>query len=864
MLKAPNAWKRPTLQYSLLAVLFLITAASLVYRIDYALGYMSGRIFGTRDPFGVSASSPVVEWARDEVKKAGIQPGDTVLALEGVPCRGRAVVTRALAQASPGRPLAVTIKHKGQTSAATVRVPLVPRTPGTFDRLFTAMLGIVLPVFSVLLGFWVALVRPRDPLAWLLMALLLGFASIFTIGGEALEGTAVSNTVSAFKQLCYGTWFIWLLLLGLKFPTPLAAERRAPWLKWLLIVPLGAGAVLADIYGLRLNADFSFAKSSLARLLDRFGPAYNLLMVATVVLFFGTLCAKMFLERSPDAKRRLRLFYAGTFLALAPGLVLIVVSRFSDKGLGDYADWLIFPCLLVSLLFPLTLAYLIVVHRALDVRVVIRQSLQYALARGGVTVLQGVLIAALVTAISFVIASRRMPLLGTVTLIALGIVAISQLRRAVRPLAAWIDRRFFREAYNAELLLADLGEKVRTMIETRPLVEMVARRISESLHVPRIAVLLEAFGPYQPAYALGYDGPLDVALPEGGILRHLRQRKEPARVYLDDERSWIHTLPDVSDEERRGLERLQTELLLPLMVRERLLGVISLSQKKSEEAYSGSDVRLLSSVAAQAAMALENARLTAAIADEVAQRERLNRELEIAREVQEHLFPTVLPPIDGLDYAGACRPALGVGGDYYDFIELPGGKLGVAIGDVSGKGISAALVMSSLQAALRSQTMTGAGDLAGIVSRIHTLVYQASTASRYATFFFAEYDPASGELRYVNAGHNAPMVFREVGTVDRLEAGGPVIGLLKRSTFQEASVVLQPGDLLVAFTDGISETMNAADEEWGEDALVATVRAAAEMKACDLLQRIMRAADAFAAGAPQHDDMTLVVMRRAG
>src|SRR5258706_3984248 len=165
---------------------------------------------------------------------------------------------------------------------------------------------------------------------------------------------------------------------------------------------------------------------------------------------------------------------------------------------------------------------------------------------------------------------------------------------------------------------------------------------------------------------------------------------------------------------------------------------------------------------AQTALAQEVARLTTAIGREMAQRERLNRELEIAREVQEHLFPQRLPRVLGLDYCGQCRPAREVGGDYYDFLELPNGRLGIAIGDVSGKGVGAALMMASLEASLRALAPV-IDDPAELMDRVNTLAYQASSANRFATLFYAQYDPVSRRLSYVNAGHNPPVVLRNCG-----------------------------------------------------------------------------------------------------
>jgi sigma-B regulation protein RsbU (phosphoserine phosphatase) len=301
-------------------------------------------------------------------------------------------------------------------------------------------------------------------------------------------------------------------------------------------------------------------------------------------------------------------------------------------------------------------------------------------------------------------------------------------------------------------------------------------------------------------------------------------------------------------------------LLLPLAGKDSLLGFLSLGPKRSEEPYSKTDVRLLRSVAAQTGLALDNTRLIAAVASETAKREVLNREMEIAREVQQRLFPQALPPAEGLEYDGACRPALGVGGDYYDFLSLSGGRLGIAIGDVSGKGVPAALLMASLQASVRGQAQSGSANLAKLMETVSRLVFDASPSNRYATFFYAEYEAAARRLRYVNAGHNPPMLFRGEELV-RLETGGPVVGMFRDARYEEAEVQLESGDGIVMFTDGISEAMNAADDEWGEEELARAARESLGLQAAETIARIMQAADRFAAGAPQHDDMTLVVIK---
>jgi phosphoserine phosphatase RsbU/P len=580
--------------------------------------------------------------------------------------------------------------------------------------------------------------------------------------------------------------------------------------------------------------------------------------------FFASIFTKSSMAISRDAKRRLLLLYWGATVALTPLLVISLFAQYRGKSIYDiFPDWLIGVALIVTTIFPLTLAYVIVVQRAMDVRVAARQGLQYGLAKNGILVLRvaaGLVV--VITALPLLTKSEGRPTKAIVA--AMGLLAIFTIRGAAARLRIWTDRRFFREAYNAEQVLSELSDQVRNMVETRPLIETVAARISETLHVPRVAVLLGAAGSFRPAYALGYGLAPDVAFPaDNGTVRVLEKQKEPARVYLDDPNSWLYREPDVSDEDRAKLSQLQSELLLPLSTRDKLLGFISLGPKLSDEPYSGTDVRLLKSVAAQTGLALENARLMSAIADEVAHRERLNREMEIAREVQERLFPQTLPPIEGIEYSGACRPALGVGGDYYDFLALPGGHLGIAIGDVSGKGIAAALMMASLQASLRGEATRAPESLAALVGNVNRLLYKASSANRYATFFYAQYDPETRRLTYVNAGHNPPMLFHRTEgqwQVARLEVGGTVVGLLEDSSYEQSAVTIAPGDVFIAFTDGISEAMNAADEEWGEANLIETVKQSGGPAPSEIIARVMEAADRFVGGAKQHDDMTLVVL----
>jgi phosphoserine phosphatase RsbU/P len=289
-----------------------------------------------------------------------------------------------------------------------------------------------------------------------------------------------------------------------------------------------------------------------------------------------------------------------------------------------------------------------------------------------------------------------------------------------------------------------------------------------------------------------------------------------------------------------------------------------------------------------------------------AEKRQLDQEMRIAAEVQARLFPRETPPTARLDIApGVCIPARAVSGDYYDFFEVAPGVIGVVVADVCGKGVSAALLMSNLQANLRGQVQayhdfyrraqsaiaaTAAplaaadGGEAGrvmqevseevmerqnlvrqIVGRVNRQIEASITDSRYVTLFYAEFDERGGTLRYTNAGHNPPLLLRAAGAgryaVERLDRGGPVLGLFSDAEYEEGEVAFGAGDLLVAFTDGLIEAHNAAGEEFGEERLCEILKSSAHLKPEEIETRVLQAVKSWTAGAEQEDDLTLVILK---
>jgi sigma-B regulation protein RsbU (phosphoserine phosphatase) len=246
---------------------------------------------------------------------------------------------------------------------------------------------------------------------------------------------------------------------------------------------------------------------------------------------------------------------------------------------------------------------------------------------------------------------------------------------------------------------------------------------------------------------------------------------------------------------------------------------------------------------------------------ELLEKQRMEQELALGREIQSRLLPSAPVDIRGIELGALSLPCYEVGGDYFDFIELPHGDLGLAIGDVSGKGVSAALIMSSVQAALRVAAPIE-DDLARLVARLNALIFRSARGRKYATFFFARYTPSTGVLRYVNAGHNPPYIIADEKLTEIGSTGRP-IGLLPESAYNEGTIELPPGSTLFLYTDGLNEAANPDEEEFGNDRLRALFLAQRDVPLNEIPSRVLDAVIAFERGAKATDDKTIVVMRRA-
>ena len=733
----------------------------------------------------------------DNLAAQGVRKGDRLVAVNGEAAQSRGGVFRVLRRLKANTEARVEFEHAdGGRVAAAVALGQFEKEP---YPLWTWIYGFAVNVFTpgicIALAFFIVWQRPDSGLAWLLLPMLYGLSQGARFNGIfRLEYSPWFGIPGAFL-LPFGTilWPAAWLWFCLDFPDRKSAPWWLSWTRWVVgpvgvffAVFIGIESVLNQEFGRSLETDAVF--EALSKVSAPYGAGAALGGLVSLVY-------KILTERDRDSLRRLRVLGVGLALGMVP---LIVALLYGFNRLPEYLQ---IAAVLMMIFVPVTVGYVLIVDRALDVGVVVRQGLQYALARRGAAVIQGLMIAGLILTVFTVGADQMTSRPLRLAMIALAFASIFFVQRLTEWVQRWIDRRFFREAVNAEHLLAELSEQVRTMVEPEELIATVKQRIAEALHVSRVEF------------------------------------------------------------SANGTAAEWAELRLPVRTQKAELGELRLGGKRSEEPYAPSEVRLLESVATQTAFALENSRLTAAVAEEAAQRERIHREIEIAREVQERLLPKRAPEVAGLDIAGVCIPAQAIGGDYYDYVRTPSGEMGFAIGDIAGKGIPASLLMASLQASLRGLIAGGMVDLPELMTRLNRLIHEATPANRFATFFYALYEPERRRLRCVCAGHNPALLVRANGTVEWIKPKGVALGLARVAKYEERDLVLAPGDVLVLYTDGVTEAMNGAREEFGEGRLEGVGTALLGKAAERARDEVLDAVRGFVDGAPPHDDLTLLILR---
>jgi serine phosphatase RsbU (regulator of sigma subunit) len=405
-------------------------------------------------------------------------------------------------------------------------------------------------------------------------------------------------------------------------------------------------------------------------------------------------------------------------------------------------------------------------------------------------------------------------------------------------------------------LLLELEQRISRTLELQPVLDDLLRVLRSTVPydaagvfvLNRAVPLIRRTDPNLIAgmAQVGFDDPPvdDPMLRSGkGIVGHVIHTGETVVV------------PDVTRDARyvAGRAATRSELAVPIVSEAGTIGCLNVESDRPAY-FTGADAELVQFFASAAALSIGKALLHR----QVLRNQRIEDQLRVAREVQAGLLPGAPPDEPGYDIAAVNLPTHAIGGDYYDYVPLDDGRLGLVVADVSGKGIPAALIMASFRALLRTQ-MKRRSRLAAVAAQLHDAVREFRDASRYVTAVLAVLDPERGDVRYLNCGHNPPLLLRAAGGRETLPRGGAALGLSSGERLRERTVRLDPGDCLVLYTDGVVEPTDDDDDEFGVDRLEAAIRGVARRRASEALGAVVQATRAFSGRDGYDDDFTLVV-----
>ena len=544
----------------------------------------------------------------------------------------------------------------------------------------------------------------------------------------------------------------------------------------------------------------------------------------------------------PDARERRQAFHVfiGTIVGIAP-FVLFGIVLPSAFNIEDYVFYGIIPMIFI----PLTFAYAIVRFQMLDVRVIVRRTFLYA---ATTVILLGVYALALVMA-NVIFAESR---LSSSPLFNFGffLVGISLFEVLRRRLQTPLDKLFFREKFDYQKALLEMSEAITGELDLGRIADFLTGRVAATMRLDKASIWLRDSEGW-----LERRGRRDDRLSPGAeIRRFLREQGKPAAPEVLCER--------VADEEsRKFCERALAEgfhLLVPLVYRERLMGLLALKEKLSGERFDRDDQTLLSTLANQSALAIE----TAPLHDEMTRQAELKRDLEIARDIQTSLLPRSLPSVAGFSFLGGSLPAKVVGGDFYDFISFDDRRLGVVIGDVSGKSVPASLLMVASKEIVYSRAQTTRDP--GILFQESNRRIYAIKRRMFVSLGYFLLDPDAMSLRYSIGGQPLPMILRSGDGgprfLDPPEQRLP-LGALKEVPYDTREMFLKRGDLLFFYTDGITEAMDGEMNPYGEERLMESLQTRREESLDDIARGLLADIRTHVGGAEQYDDMTFLFMR---
>jgi len=697
-----------------------------------------------------------------------------------------------------------------------------------------------------------------------LMMFFAGMGPIFGAFGLLLQNApAPSVDLEPFRKIfiIWEFFFPQMLLFAMAFPRELAWSKRNRYLKVLIFLPHLVHFLLIMTFS---SPEQVRTLIDLQAIADRFG-----LIIQPLTILLGLLLSLLSLiyEFHSNFFALINLIYIVAAIALMMwgyrqlknprlkkqvGLVLWGIRA----SVGLYTVAFIFPHLnilhtSIEVQYLLTafalmigsgsIAWAIIRYQFLDIRFIIRRGLIISLAS---SFLIGIYL--LIYSEGKKLISARLDLQIPLLEILFIIIALLSFQPILSGLETLVQKLFMRDRLDYRNVLLNLSSDIMTTLEVPVLQQKITGTLKNAMSLTDAHLLL-ARGP-------------------GGFTL----RKETKTYFFDSEEEWMQILREVGgpvgfDElsiranhspSMDHLRTLNAFLIIPFIHRDAISGILVLGEKIAGTSYTTEDMTILSVLSNQAAIAIENASLY----QERLEKQRIEEELSLARDIQMKLLPDTSPAGDKFELAGYNLPSKEVGGDYYDFVDLEKERIGIAIGDIAGKGIPAAMLMSNLQAALRISAAISL-DTCEVLNQVNVHITKTTPPERFATFFYGIFDPAKRRLAYTNAGHNFPILCRKNKSYSMLKTGGVIVGILEDAVYESDVVTMKPGDLMVFYTDGVTEALNRLEEEYGETRLIETSMAAADLPAQSIIDSILESVINFTHGNLQADDLTLVVLK---
>jgi serine phosphatase RsbU (regulator of sigma subunit) len=710
-----------------------------------------------------------------------------------------------------------------------------------------------------------------------LMLLFAGMGPLLASLGTMIKTLGVPEGFIR-APLTHNIFYLWefffpfLLLFSLVFPEENSYLKRYPKVKYLIFIPHIFHLFLVLVF---YKPDKIISSLDVEKMgsLARFFLDPISLVLKYVTLFLGVLyeihvqsfslinliyliLALWFLYRGykrihvPTLKKQVNLLIWGIRSSVGLYAVAFILPVLTPLDLSDTLRY--FLTIVALVLGSGSIAWAIIRHHFLDVKLIVRQSLVYTLTMALFVGAYFLIIRQFGRWIQSII-GKEVPAVD----IGFVILAIIFFQPITGQLDDLIKKFFIRERSDYRAMMETFTRKLVTIFDFKELKEMVVDVLKKEMLVERIFLCVVEQSRSEKSKSSEYILFSDEPSPEKSYLFNrndslfpiLKEKTRP--ILLGDlgvmeEKSSLFSL----------LSKREVFLVVPMKSQDELVGFIGLSKKTTRFRYSYEDITLLGVLANQMVIAMNNARLY----QESLEKQKLEEELALARQIQVALLPKVCPRGELFEFSAFIQPARQVGGDYYDFLISEEGRVGVAIADATGKGIPAAMLISLVQASLRAEVKNRLSP-SQVMANINQLIFSSTSSEKFATMFYGELDPAKRKLIYCNAGHNYPVVIHLDGRAEFLDTGGMMLGAFQEALYERGEVLLQRNDTIFFYSDGLTENFNDKDEEFGEKRLLDLLLRNRFLDPEGLKEKVIEEATNFAGGVPPYDDFTIVVLK---